>query len=49
MPKFFVKNEQIKNKEVTIVGNDVSHIKNVLRKNVGDLLVVRGSGYRKYI
>ena len=36
MPRFFVKTEQIKENEITIVGEDVKHIKNVLRKQVGD-------------
>lgn len=31
MPKFFVKNEQIKDNEITILGEDVKHIANVLR------------------
>ena len=36
MPKFFVKNNQIDDSKITIVGNDVNHIKNVLRLNVDD-------------
>ena len=36
MPKFFVKNEQIKGETITIMGEDVNHIKNVLRLNVDD-------------
>lgn len=36
MPRFFVKTEQIKEKNITIIGEDVKHIKNVLRKQVGD-------------
>lgn len=39
MPKFFVNEEQI-NKIIKITGNDVNHIKNVLRKKVGDKLTV---------
>ena len=31
MPRFFVKNEQIKDNEITILGEDVKHIANVLR------------------
>ena len=31
MPKFFVKNEQKKDNEITILGEDVKHIANVLR------------------
>ena len=36
MPKFFVKNEQIKDNEITILGEDVKHIKNVLRLKLDD-------------
>lgn len=36
MPRFFVKNEQINNDIITITNEDVKHIKNVLRKNIGD-------------
>lgn len=36
MPKFFVENEQVDNGEVRIIGNDVNHIKNVLRMKIGD-------------
>ena len=31
MPKFFVNSEQINNNGIKIIGNDVNHIKNVLR------------------
>ena len=36
MPKFFVNSNQINDKIVTIVGQDVNHIKNVLRLKVDD-------------
>ena len=36
MPRFFVKNEQIKGTSIEILGEDVKHIKNVLRKQIGD-------------
>lgn len=36
MPKFFVKNNQINDDKVTITGEDVNHIKNVLRLNIDD-------------
>ncbi len=36
MPRFFVKNEQIKGTTIEILGEDVKHIKNVLRKQIGD-------------
>ena len=31
MPKFFVNEEQIQKEDVKVIGNDVKHIKNVLR------------------
>ena len=44
MPKFFIKSENLKeNEEIWITGNDVNHIKNVLRKNTDDLLNVCNS------
>lgn len=43
MPKFFVTNQSIQNNEIAIVGNDVNHIKNVLRKKIGDQLTICNS------
>ena len=40
MPRFFTKTEQIKDKQITIIGEDVKHIKNVLRKQIGDSLEI---------
>lgn len=40
MPKFFVKSEQINNNKVTIIGEDVNHIKNVLRLKIDDNIQV---------
>ncbi len=40
MPKFFVTNEQVNNKTIDIQGKDVNHIKNVLRKKIGDTLEI---------
>lgn len=40
MPRFFVKTNQIKEKSVEIVDRDVNHIKNVLRKKIGDKIEV---------
>lgn len=40
MPKFFVTEEQINNNRITIKGQDVKHIKNVLRKKPGDQLTI---------
>lgn len=36
MPKFFVKSEQINDRKILIMGEDVNHIKNVLRMKVDD-------------
>jgi len=38
MPKFFIKNEQIEDNKIKIIGEDVNHIANVLRKQIGDTL-----------
>ena len=43
MPKFFVKNEQINDSKITIIGNDVNHIKNVLRLNIDDNIQICNS------
>ena len=40
MPRFFVKDEQIKENTIKIVNDDVKHIKNVLRKNIGDKIEI---------
>lgn len=36
MPKFFIESNQIENNKITLIGEDVKHIANVLRKQVGD-------------
>ena len=40
MPKFFVNTNQIKENEIIIIGQDVNHIKNVLRKEIGNKLEI---------
>ena len=40
MYKFFVEEEQIDDKIIKIIGQDVNHIKNVLRKQIGDKIEV---------
>ena len=40
MPKFFISQEQQENDKIHIKGNDVNHIRNVLRKKVGETIVV---------
>ena len=43
MPKFFVKNNQIKEDRIIIIGEDVNHIKNVLRLKVDDNIQICNS------
>ena len=38
MPKFFVTNKEINENHIKISGDDTNHIKNVLRKKVGEIL-----------
>ena len=38
MPKFFISNKDIKEDKIEISGDDTKHIKNVLRKKVGETL-----------
>ena len=40
MPKFFVNSEQVNNGEIRIIGEDVNHIKNVLRMKIDDVFNV---------
>lgn len=40
MPKFFVKEEQVEDEKIEIIGQDVKHIKNVLRKAIGDEITI---------
>lgn len=40
MPKFFVNQENIQDKKIAITGEDVNHIKNVLRKNINDTIEI---------
>lgn len=43
MPKFFIKEEQIKENQIIIKGQDVNHIKKVLRAKIGDELQICNS------
>lgn len=40
MPRFFIKENQIQNNQITIIGEDVNHIKNVIRKQIGDIIEI---------
>ena len=40
MPRYFVKTNQIQDNTITILGKDVKHLKNVLRKQIGDKIEI---------
>ena len=40
MPKFFVDSNHINSGEIIISGENVNHIKNVLRKRTGDAITI---------
>ncbi|KNY26791.1 16S rRNA (uracil(1498)-N(3))-methyltransferase [Pseudobacteroides cellulosolvens] len=48
MPRFFVKDEEIQNENITISGEDFNHIKNVLRLRQGDSLVISDGNCTDY-
>lgn len=43
MPKFFVKENQVNNNKITILGTDVNHIKNVLRLQLNENIQICNS------
>ena len=47
MPRLFVRNEQVKEKTIEILGEDIKHIKNVLRKQIGDKLEICNQDTKK--
>lgn len=47
MPKFFVNNNQVNGEKIKIIGSDVNHIKNVLRKKEGDALTICNTANKK--
>ena len=47
MPKFFVTEEQVNDEKIKIIGKDVKHIKNVLRKKVGNELMICNTSTKK--
>lgn len=49
MYRFFVSNDQIGEKCVRITGPDVNHIKNVLRMNAGEKILVGNGADREYL
>ena len=40
MHRFYVTSDQVNDNKITIIGSDVNHIKNVLRMNRGDKLII---------
>ena len=47
MPRFFVKENQKQNNQITIIGEDVNHIKNVIRKQIGDNIEICNKDNKK--
>lgn len=47
MPKFFVNQKQVNKEKIKIIGNDVNHIKNVLREKEGNKLTICNTDNRK--
>ena len=47
MPRFFVKENQKQNNQITIIGEDVNHIKNVIRKQIGDNIEICNKDSKK--
>ena len=47
MPKFFVRDGQIENNTIKVEGQDVNHIRNVLRQKVGDEIIICNSDKQK--
>lgn len=43
MPKFFVKSEQVKDNKIYIIQDDINHIKNVLRAQIGEKIEICNS------
>ncbi len=49
MYQFFVENAQIKDNRISIVGDDVNHMKNVLRMKMGDCIRICEEGGKSYL
>jgi len=48
-PRFFITPEQVREPYITVTGDDLSHIRAVLRKQPGDLLTLLDGRGREYI
>jgi 16S rRNA (uracil1498-N3)-methyltransferase len=49
MHRFFVESEQIQKDQICIVGNDVNHIKNVLRMRPGEEVEISDGNEMQYL
>ena len=49
MYRFYISEEQLSENEITIVGGDVNHIRNVLRLEEGDWVVACNGRGRDYV
>ena len=49
MPRFFVEDCSQSDKTISIVGEDVNHIKNVLRLHIGDEITISDGNNKDYI
>lgn len=49
MQRYFIRNDQLVDNKVTITGDDVHHISNVMRANVGDHIILCTSDKKSYL
>jgi len=47
-PRFFIKPDQVRDPYITVIGDDVRHIRTVLRKQPGDLLTLLDGQGKEY-
>jgi len=49
MQRYFIKSDQLVDNQITIVGDDVHHIRDVMRANVGEHLILCTCGKKTYL
>jgi len=49
MQRYFIKNDQLVNDQAIIIGDDVHHIRDVMRANVGDHIILCGCDKKSYL
>jgi len=49
MQRYFIKNDQLVNDQAIIIGDDVHHISNVMRANVGDHIILCACDKKSYL